>query len=464
MPADVDPRRLLPPVDRVMLRPEVEALVGQHGRAIVVEQVRAALDELRSAAPDLALAASDDERLLRVVEDVARRVESGVRPSLVRVLNATGVVVHTNLGRAPLSAEAARRVAEIASSYSNLEYDLAQGGRGDREVHAEARLRDLLGVESTVVVNNCAAAVLLAVNTLAEGKDVLVSRGELVEIGGSFRIPDVLKKGGARLVEVGTTNRTRLADFRAALSPDTGMILRVHPSNFRIVGFTESPSAGELSALAHEAAVAFVEDQGSGLLGPLPGGLASEPTAPGALRDGADVVAFSGDKLLGGPQAGLVAGRRVFVEAMRKNPLYRALRVDKMTLAALDATLLAHAAGHARESVPVLRMIHAPLEEVRRRTEAFAARLADTTPGLRSEIVDAGSAVGGGAAPTVELPSVTLCLRHPAMGPDDLAAALRKGEPPVVVRVADDAVLVDLRTVAAEDEPLLLAALARALG
>jgi len=459
-PAGVDPRRLVPPVDRVMLHPEIEALAAKHGREIVVGQVRAALDEMRRAAPDPV--PSDEERLARLVKDVARRVEGAARPSLVRVLNATGVVVHTNLGRAPLSAAAAASVAAIASSYSNLEYDLDRGQRGDREAHAEARLRDLLGVESTVVVNNCAAAVLLAVNTFAEGKDVLVSRGELVEIGGSFRIPDVLKKGGARLVEVGTTNRTRLADFRAALSPDTGMILKVHPSNFRIVGFTESPPVTELTALAREAAVPLVEDQGSGLLCPLPGRLASEATAPGALRDGADVVAFSGDKLLGGPQAGLVAGRRVQVEAMRRNPLYRALRVDKMTLAALDATLLAHAAGRASAEIPVLRMIHAPLEDVRRRSEALAARLAAASSTLLVEIVEAAAAVGGGAAPTVDLPSVALALRHPGRGPDELATDLRRGEPPVVVRVSEDAVLVDLRTVAPDEEPLLLEALARA--
>jgi L-seryl-tRNA(Ser) seleniumtransferase len=353
-------------------------------------------------------------------------------------------------------------VAEIASSYSNLEYDLERGERGNREAHAESRLRELLGVEATVVVNNCAAAVLLAVNTMAEGREVLVSRGELVEIGGSFRIPDVLRKGGARLREVGTTNRTRLSDFRAALSPQTGMILRVHPSNFRIVGFTEQPTIGELAGLAREAGVPLVEDQGSGLLEPLPGGLAGEATVVQSLQDGADVVTFSGDKLLGGPQAGLAAGREAFVGPMRRNPLYRALRADKMALAALDATLVEHEAGRAADRVPVLRMIHAPLGEVRARAAALAAALAEAAPSLRPVLVEAETAVGGGASPTVGVPTVAVALDPGPAGPDRLAAALRRGAPPVVARVAEDRLLVDLRTVRPDEEKDLLAALVAA--
>ena len=394
---------------------------------------------------------------------VAERLEAARRPSLRRVVNATGVVVHTNLGRAPLSAEAAARVAEIAASYSNLEYDLDRGARGDRETHAESRLRDLLGVEATVVVNNCAAAVLLAVNTLAEGREVLVSRGELVEIGGSFRIPDVLRKGGARLREVGTTNRTRLADFRAALSTETGMILKVHQSNYRIVGFTEAPSIEELAGLAREAAIHLVEDQGSGLLDALAGGLATEATVFQAVGSGADLVTFSGDKLLGGPQAGLVAGRQNLVERMRKNPLYRALRVDKMTLAALDATLVEHEGGRAAATIPVLRMIQAPLAEVRARAEAFAREVAALAPALRPAPVEGESAVGGGAAPTVGVPTVTVALDPGPAGADALAEALRAGSPPVVVRVAEGRVLVDLRTVRPDEEQMLLGALAAAV-
>ena len=456
----VDPRRLLPSVDQALQRPEVQALVAAHGRPAVVRALRSALEALRSRAA--ASADGLDAAVAGLAGDVAERLEAARRPSLRRVLNATGVVVHTNLGRAPLAPEAAARVAEIAASYSNLEYDLERGARGDRETHAESRLRDLLGVEATVVVNNCAAAVLLAVNTLAEGREVLVSRGELVEIGGSFRIPDVIRKGGARLREIGTTNRTRLADFKAALSPETGMVLKVHQSNFRIVGFTEEPSLEELAGLAREAGLPLVEDQGSGLLEALPGGLATEATLVQALGGGADVVTFSGDKLLGGPQAGLVAGRRAFVEPMRKNPLYRALRVDKMTLAALDATLVEHEGGRATATVPVLRMIHAPAAEIRARAEAFARALAALAPALRPALVDGESAVGGGAAPTVGVPTVAVALDPRPAGADALARALRAGSPPVVVRVAEDRLLVDLRTVRPDEEETLLAALAAA--
>jgi L-seryl-tRNA(Ser) seleniumtransferase len=457
--AGSDPRRRLPSVDQALQRDELRALAGAHGRQAVREALREALADLRRSADGDAAALPGDAAL---AADVAARVERAARPSLERVVNATGVVVHTNLGRAPLSPEAAARVAEIASSYSNLEYDLERGARGDRETHAESRLRELLSVEATVVVNNCAAAVLLAVNTLAEGRDVLVSRGELVEIGGSFRIPEVLGKGGARLREIGTTNRTRLADFRAALSPETGMILKVHPSNFRIVGFTEQPTLEELAGLAREAGIPLVEDQGSGLLEALPGELAAEATVVQALRGGADVVTFSGDKLLGGPQAGLVAGRRAFVEPMRKNPLYRALRVDKMTLAALDATLVEHESGRAAARVPVLRMIHASIAEVRARAEAFARALGASAPALQPALVDGESAVGGGAAPTVGVPTVAVALDPGPAGADRLAAALRTGSPPVVVRVAEGRLLVDLRTVRPDEEEALLAALAEA--
>jgi L-seryl-tRNA(Ser) seleniumtransferase len=353
-------------------------------------------------------------------------------------------------------------MAEIAASYSNLELDLASGERGDREVHAEERLRALLGVESSAVVNNCAAAVLLAVNTLAEGKEVVVSRGELVEIGGSFRIPEVLRKGGARLREVGTTNRTRLADYRAVLGPETGMILRVHPSNFRIVGFTEAPDLKELAGLAHGAGLPLLVDQGSGLLGLEVGFLPAEETTLAALDAGADLVAMSGDKLLGGPQAGLVAGRRALVEAMRKNPLYRALRVDKTTLAALDAVLLEHDSGRARATVPVLAMLSLSAEQLRERALAFAGGLEREGLGFTVEVVAGSSAVGGGAAPTLEVPTWLVAVSHAALGPDALAARLRAADPPVVARVAEGRLLLDLRTVAPEDEVALRRALVRA--
>jgi len=462
MPATtgVDPRRLLPSVDQALQRPELAPLVEAHGREAVLLALRGALASLRERA------AGDpgelQEALAGLAGDVASRLSAASRPSLVRVINATGVVVHTNLGRAPLSAEAAARVAEVAAAYSNLEYDLASGGRGAREGHVEERLRELVGAEAALVVNNCAAAVLLAVNTHADGRDALVSRGELVEIGGSFRIPDVLRKGGARLVEVGTTNRTRLSDYREALSPRAGMILKVHPSNFRVVGFTEEAGLGELASLAREARLPLLLDQGSGLLRPLPGELRDEPTVQGALASGADLVTFSGDKLLGGPQAGIAAGRREHVEPMRRNPLYRALRVDKLTLAALDATLVEHAQRGDGARLPVALMIAEPLEALRGRATAFAARLAERAPALRPSLAAGESRVGGGALPDRGLPSVLVALDPGPRGADRLAEALRLGSTPVVARVADARVLLDLRTVRPEEEELLLSALAAA--
>lgn len=453
-----DPRRLLPSVEQVLQRPEVRALEARHGRALVVREVRALVEDARARAgagdPGAVEAAAAE-----LPARLAARLDKAKSASLVPVINATGVVVHTNLGRSRLPLEAAAQVARIATSYSNLEFDLAGGDRGQREVHAESRLRALVGTEASVVVNNNAAAVLLAVNTFAEGREVVVSRSELVEIGGSFRIPDVLRKGGARLREVGTTNRTRAADYRAALSPETGLILKVHPSNFRIVGFTEAPSREELVALAREAGVPMVEDLGSGLIAALPG--LGEATVADSLRAGVDVVTFSGDKLLGGPQAGLVVGAAEPLRAMRANPLYRALRVDKMTLAAIDAVLAIHEAGRAEADLPTLRMLSMSLEEVRTRAAALAARLQKDAPELTISIVAGASAAGGGAAPTAEIPTALLRIEHPSRGAQHLVEALRAGDPAVVARVADGALVVDLRTVSHDEEEALAAALVR---
>ena len=458
MSAPADLRRLLPSVEQMLQRTEVRALEARHGRALVVRELRALVEDARARA-----AAGDRAAVESVAADLpaklAARLDRARAASLVPVINATGVVVHTNLGRSRLPPEAAEQVARIATSYSNLEFDLAEGERGQREVHAETRLRGLVGAEAAVVVNNNAAAVLLAVNTFAEGREVLVSRSELVEIGGSFRIPDVLRKGGARLREVGTTNRTRIADYRAALGPDTGLVLKVHPSNFRIVGYTEAPSRPELVALAREAGVPMVEDLGSGLLAPLAG--LDETTVAESLRGGVDVVTFSGDKLLGGPQAGLVVGGESRVGAMRANPLYRALRVDKMTLAALDAILVIHESGRATTDLPTARMLSASVDEVRARATAFAARLGAEAPSLTVDLADGTSAAGGGAAPTAEIPTVLLRLVARGQSPQQVAAALRTGEPPVVARVADDALVLDLRTVATDEEDALAGALVR---
>ena len=459
--ASADLRRRLPSIEQILRDPEVRALEERFGRGPLLRHARGLVDDARARA-----AAGDEAGVGETLADVPgalrRRLEGAGAPSLVHVINATGVVIHTNLGRAPLSPEAAARVAQVAASYTNLEMDLAAGQRGDRESHAESRLRRILAAEATVVVNNNAAAVLLAVNTFAEGREVLVSRGELVEIGGSFRIPDVLRKGGARLREVGTTNRTRLADYRTALGPETGLILKVHPSNFRMVGFTEAPALQELVELGRSASVPVAEDLGSGLLDPLPPPLHEEPTAAASLEAGVDVVTFSGDKLLGGPQAGLAAGRRLAIDAMRKNPLYRALRVDKMTVAALDAVLAVHEAGQAAVHVPVQRMLAATPGDIRRRAEALAADLRRAHPELELVVVDGASAVGGGAAPEVEVPTALLAVIHPSLGPERLAAALRAGRPAVLARVADGRLLLDLRTVLPGEEAALLEALDRA--
>ncbi len=458
----VDLRRKIPSVDDVLRDPEVAALEGRFGRDRLLATVREVLAEARERAAD-----QDSAGLEASLGSLGSRVESrlaaGARPSLISVINATGVVIHTNLGRAPLPKAAAARVAQIASSYSNLEYDLDRGTRGRREVHVEGRLTRLVGSEGALVVNNNAAAVFLVVNALAEGREVIVSRGELVEIGGAFRIPDVLRKGGARLVEVGTTNRTRIADYRAALGPQTALILKVHPSNFRIVGFTEAPSLGELVSLGREARIPVVEDQGSGFFGDGPAALGGEPSVGASVTEGVDLVTMSGDKLLGGPQAGLIVGRRELLETLRSDPLYRALRVDKMTLAALDAVLAEHEAGRARGTLPVAAMLWASAEDVRQRADALAIHLRATCPRASLEVRPGSSAVGGGAAPTAEIPTALLALTHAARSADDLAAALRSSEPPIIARVVEDRLIIDLRTVLPDEEPTLRDVLARVL-
>jgi L-seryl-tRNA(Ser) seleniumtransferase len=367
-----------------------------------------------------------------LVERLHAELETVRKPSLRRVLNATGVIVHTNLGRAPLAREALERVHEAARGYSNLELDLTAGERGSRQVHVAALVRRLTGAEAALVVNNNAAAVLLALAALAEGREVVVSRGELVEIGDGFRIPEVLARSGARLVEVGTTNRTRAADYERAIGPETALLLRVHQSNFRVVGFAELPRLAEVAAVAHRHEVPLVDDLGSGVLAELPG----EPSAKESLAAGADLVCFSGDKLLGGPQAGIAAGRAELVERLRRHPLQRALRADKLTLAALEGTLRLYLDAPSR--IPVLRMLGEETAAVRARAE----RLAGLVGGTVEETV---ARVGGGALPLAELPSFACAIE------EKLAARLRLGEPPVVGIVRDGRLLLDCRTLA-DDE------------
>ena len=447
-----DPRRRIPQIARLLDRDAVKAAIAARGRAVVERAIQARIAELRRLAEGNDSAAF--ERALQTLDArVVEASEEAAAHSLRRVINATGVVVHTNLGRAPLSPEIAAHVAAVASSYSNLEYDLEKGDRGHRETHAEGRLQAMLKAEASVVVNNNAAAVLLAVNTFAEGREVLVSRGELVEIGGSFRIPEILRKGGARLVEVGTTNRTRVADFANAITPQTGLILRVHPSNFRVVGFTESAGLKELVDLGRQRSVTVVEDLGSGLLAPMAQPLDGEATIAESLAAGVDVVTASGDKLLGGPQAGLLVGRKKAVDALRRNPLYRALRVDKMTIAALDSVLSLHEAGR-REELPVPRMLALPKAAIRARVERLRDRLL-AAGGAGIDIRDVDSAVGGGAAPDTVLPSCALAVTPSRESAESLARRLREASPPIIARIEDDVVLFDLRTVLpGEDEEI----------
>jgi L-seryl-tRNA(Ser) seleniumtransferase len=402
--------------------PSVDELAHASDDPLAIEAARAVLErareEIRTGADpgDLAVRLRDELAALR-------------RPRLRRVLNATGVLVHTNLGRAPLAEEALDRVVASARGYSNLEYDLASGTRGSRQDHVAAILRRLTGAESALVVNNNAAAVMLALAALAEGREVLVSRGELIEIGDGFRIPDVLARSGARLREVGTTNRTRAADYERAIGPETAVLLRVHQSNFRVVGFTEQPTVHDLAQVADRHNLPLVDDLGSGVLVELPG----EPSAKDALAAGVDLVTFSGDKLLGGPQAGIVVGRADLVERLRRHPLQRALRADKLTLAALEGTLALYL--DAPERIPVLRMLRETLDDVRAR----ASRLAALVDGAVEETV---ARVGGGALPLTEIPSFACAVEESLAGP------LRTGEPPVVGIVRDGRLLLDCRTLA----------------
>ncbi len=408
--------RDLPSVD-VLLRDE---RLAAEPRTLALAAARAALERARE---EVRAGVDPGDLVARALDELA----GARRPRLQRVLNATGVVVHTNLGRAPLAAAALERVVAVGAGYSNLEYDLAEGSRGSRQDHLAPLLRRLTGAEAALVVNNNAAAVLLALAALAEGREVLVSRGELIEIGDGFRIPDVLARSGARLVEVGTTNRTRAADYEHAVGPDTALLLRVHQSNFRLVGFTEQPRVAELAAVAARHGLPLVDDLGSGALVEVEG----EPTPASSLAAGADLVCFSGDKLLGGPQAGIVAGRAELVERLRRHPLQRALRADKLSLAALEGTLALYL--DRPDEIPVVRMLREPVQVVRARAE----RLAEAVGG---EVEETVARVGGGALPLAELPSFACAVE------EELAAALRADDPPVVAVIRDGRTLLDCRT------------------
>ena len=442
-------------IDALLSEAQVKAWVGRHGREPVLAALRGAADDVRESARRGSAADTQEALDAAVMAEAAARLTARAVSSLRRVVNATGVILHTNLGRAPISRAALDRMADAGSGYASVEYDLAAGSRGRRDVHAEPLIRELTGAEAAVAVNNNAAATLLVLTALAAGREVIVSRGELVEIGGGFRVPDVMAQSGAILREVGTTNKTRAADYAAAIGDRTALILRVHPSNFRIEGFTARPSVEELSAIARQFSLPLYEDLGSGLLSPdarFPG----EPSARQSLAEGADVVSFSGDKLLGGPQAGIIAGMASLVERARRHPLMRALRLDKLTYAALEATLQAHAAGRAAGELPVWRMLALTAGDIDARAAVVAAALPST---LNVEIIEGQSAIGGGSAPDVELPTRLIAIAHASLSADDIEARLRAGDPPVIVRIQDGRVLIDLRTVAPEEDAVVIAAL-----
>ena len=462
--------RLLPSVDELMRSESLAPLIAAHGRAAVVEACRQALEKLRRSIPR-----EGDENELRLAvaalpRALAEELKAGSRFSLRRVINATGVILHTNLGRAPLGEAALQHALEVAGGYCNLEFDLESGERGQRDAHVDRLFAALFAGDtaagraapdaapSTAVVNNNAAAVMLALNTFAEGGEVIVSRGELVEIGGSFRIPDIMAKSGATLREVGTTNRTRIDDYQSAIGERTKLLLRVHRSNFKIVGFTEQPSLAELVELGRSRRIPVMEDLGSGALIPLePMGISGEPTVHFSLGAGVDIVTYSGDKLLGGPQAGILSGRPAVIAQVRANPLFRALRVDKLIYSMLESTLLAYV-RQQYEAIPALRFMRIPREELLRRAEALAARLRESCHQLQIEVVPCSSLVGGGAAPGWDLPSHGVAIAAQAIGADELLSRLRGNDPPVVARIEEGRVLLDLRTVfPAEDEEIVAA-------
>ena len=464
----------LPSTDELLRQPDMQALIEREGHSAVAESIRVVLARLRQ---EIGNRQFDEKSLDLALDGLSAAVERQLRQSLgyslLPLVNATGVILHTNLGRAPLAVAALDHVRATASAYSNLEFDLATGERGKRDMHVDRLFRKLLSDDlldarsspaistaiSTVVVNNNAAAVLLALNSLAEGGEVIVSRGELVEIGGSFRIPDVMSKSSAMLREVGTTNRTRIADYESAINDRTRLLLRVHRSNFEITGFTEQPGLDELVALARSRNLPLMEDLGSGALVDLRSvGINGEPGVLDSLRAGVDIVTYSGDKLLGGPQAGLISGRADLVARMRSNSLFRALRVDKLTYAALEATLLAYV-KRDHDAVPVLRMMRLSKGEIARRAEKIVSTVESAqvkSAALKLELLDGESVIGGGAAPSAVLPTRLIALTHSDLSADELSTRLRASTPPIIARVEEGRVLIDLRTVFPEQDEVLV--------
>jgi len=459
--------RQIPSVDELLAQPRLAALAARVDRALLLDITRAALADLRARITgDLAAGALSALATGNIEATIADWVERILAHSLLPVINATGVILHTNLGRAPLSAAVVEEFRRTATQYSNLEYDLEAGARGKRDVHTARLLERLTGAESAIVVNNCAAAVLLVLAALAKGGEVVVSRGELIEIGDGFRIPEIMAESGAVLREVGTTNRTRLADYENALNEKTRLLMRVHPSNFKITGFTEKPSIEELVALSARTGLPLLEDLGSGCVLDLsPSGIA-EPTVRQSVEAGISLVTFSGDKLLGGPQAGVIAGKKDLVARVRRHPLFRALRVDKLTIAALEVTLGAYLRG-AYDEIPAMRMIRLTPREIELRAKNFLRELTPEIPlgEVELEIVDGSSLAGGGSTPAQALPTKVIRIASARHSAAQLEERLRRNPSgfPVIARVEDDRLILDLRTVFPEQEPSLLASLAFAL-
>ena len=461
--------RKIPSVDEILSRPEIADLLKVHPRHVVVEAIRKGLGQLREEIlrkEDLSQIGEIFFSFENLFPLFQREIDLQIQPRFRRVINATGVVIHTNLGRAPLHSSAIDHLVEISKSYSNLEYDLERGERGDRYAHVEETLCRLSGAESALVVNNNAAAVLLVLNTLAEGKEVIVSRGELVEIGGAFRIPDVMKRSGALLREVGTTNRTHFSDYQKAIGAQTALLLKVHTSNFRVMGFTSEVSLQDLVQLGREHRIPVVEDLGSGCLVDLARyGLEKEPTVQEVIETGVEGVTISGDKLLGGPQAGIILGKKRILDLFKINPLTRALRIDKLTLAALESTLFLYLdEKRAMDEIPTLRMLSLDTKKLKQRGKRLLKRLSGRVDGritffLREDV----SQVGGGALPLQELPTMVVAAKPLDCSVNSLEARLRKSDPPIISRISREELILDMRTVSDEEIPQLAAGIEKAL-
>lgn len=456
--------RNLPSVDELLRSAIAQQITADAGERHAAELCRKVIEKVRLEISETSNKEHSKDSLLALSEQrLAGEWQAERLSGVGKVINATGVVIHTNLGRAPLSESARRAIAVQAAGYCTLEYDIQTGKRGRRGRRAESLLAELTGAEDVLIVNNCAAAAFFVLTVFASGGEVVISRGELVEIGGDFRVPDVLKQSRAKLHEVGTTNRTKLADYEEAVNAKTRLILRVHPSNYRIIGFTAMPTVAELAELAHSKGILFYEDLGSGALIDLNNVGLDEPVVASSIADGADIVTFSGDKLLGGPQAGIIAGKSEFVNKLRKHPLYRALRTDKVAYAALEATLDAYRRDKAIE-IPVLKMLSMSKDEIAMRVGYFAKQLGEKlgeNSDLRYEIIDGFSAVGGGAAPGTKLQTKLLALSHQKTKAVRLEKRLRDADTPVITRIVDDKVMIDLRTVSEAEEYELLEALKR---